>query len=996
MERGRLPALVPIRDHTGQSGLLAVFRRSTAGLTPDEEDLAAALADLAGLALRHTHCPNLAFAADHHCGIYEELRQSRARLAWVLATTGIGLWFNELPLGRLNWDEETRWLFFVPPGEDATIDLFWSRLHPDDVEPTRAAVEASLRDGSLYEIDHRAIDPVTGEQRWIRSAGQATYTSDGTPIRFDGINFDITERKRNEEALRKSRAQLLAFIAHAPISIAMFDREMRFLAASGRWLADYGRDRSSFVGELIYDAHPDLPEKWTAVHRRGLAGETLRSDEDLWVKEDGTEHWLSWCVLPWSNVEGDIGGIIISTEDITERKRHEQEIARLNLDLQRRVGELQTILDTAPMGISITYDPEARHIHGNPAMERMLRLPRGSELSKGAPEPLPFSLFRHGVELPAEALPVQRAVRGETVVGEVLQLTWPDGSCIDLHCNAAPLLDEEGNPRGAVGAFLDVTHLKHTEAALKLSKARFRLLSETAGKLLASDNPQGQVEGLCSEIMAYLDCQVFFNYLADDASGLLHLNACAGIPEDESGRLSRLDLNTGVCGAAATERRAIVAENIGQTSDPGTELLRRYGVQAYCCHPLIASGRLLGTLSFGTRTRARFTPNEIEVMRTVADQVVIAFQRVQDLAALRASEERYRSLVEQAVDGIFVSDGQGRYLDVNTAGASMLGYTREEVLRLTIPDVIDPAERSRLPAEIERLREGDVRLSEWHFLRKDGSIFPGEVMSRRLPDVRLQAILRDITERKETEKARELTEQRCKMEESFRLYVATQTAAAIAHELNQPLTAIASYAEVALFLLRAGSPDPRKLEYALENTEKQAQRAGQVTRQLMDLLHKGETVTEPVDLKATVEDSVGIVRSNGELGCFSISLHIAAGLAPVQANRLQIEKVLVNLLRNGLEAMRDQRLRTGTISVAVRPSADESLAEVIVRDCGKGLDESALKSIFQTFYTTKPKGLGMGLAVSRALIEAHGGKLWAEPNAGSPGASFHFTLPFAL
>jgi PAS domain S-box-containing protein len=806
--------------------------------------------------------------------------------------------------------------------------------------------------------------------------------------------------------------------------------------------------------------------------------------------------------------------------DIAERKQAEQEIARLNQDLQRRVADLQTILDTVPIGLAISDDPTGRHIRGNPASERMLGLPPGSELSKGAPEPVPFRVFQDGRELAVEALPVQRAVRGETVVGQVIEVEKSDGQRIVLYCNAAPLRDEGGRPRGAVGAFLDITRIKQTEAALKHNKARFRLLSETAGKLLASNDPQNLVNELCREVMDYLDCQVFFNYLVDEATGRLHLNACAGLSEEEAGRIAWLDYGVAVCGAVARDGRYIIAEDIGHTPDPRTERVRSYGVHAYCCHPLLAGDRLLGTLSFGTRTRARFTPDEIEVMRTVADQVAIAMQRLlvkrrlreselfyrqtlesipgmvfttrpdgycdyhsqqwvdytgipmsehlgdgwnrllhpddrgrafaawqaavagrapYDLEyrvrrhdgayewfkvrgrpiyneagqvvrwfgvamnieglkrseeALRTSEVRYRSLVEQAVDGIFVTDSRGRYLDVNTAGASMLGYTREELLRLGIPDVLLPEEADRMAQEVAKLREGGVTLSEWRFRRKDGSVFPGEVMCRQLPDGRLQAILRDITERKEAEKARELTERRFKMEESFRLYVATQTAAAIAHELNQPLTAIASYAEVALFLLRTDNPDPKKLKYALENTEKQAQRAGQVTRQLLALLHKGETLTEPVNLKTTLEDALGIVRANGELGGFTVILEIADGLPEVQANRLQIEKVLINLLRNGLEAMRDKRLRSGAINVAARRLEGEPMAHVAVRDCGKGLDERALKSIFQPFYTTKPKGLGMGLAVSRALIEAHGGKLWAEPNAG-PGATFHFTLPFA-
>lgn len=859
----------PIMDIDGLRGILCVYRQAPAPPPYDAEFLLAALADQAALLLQRDR-RSVAGNSPQWTQTEEELRQSRARLAWVLETAGVGLWFNEMPLGALNWDEQTRRLFYVPAGVQPTIDLFWSRLHPEDLEPTRQAVEKAVRDRTLYEIDHRVVDPATGEVRWIRSAGQATYDEAGTPIRFDGINFDITDRKR-------------------------------------------------------------------AV----------------------------------------------------------QEIARLNQDLQHRVADLQTIFDTVPIGLAIAEDPEGRHIRGNPANERMLGLPPGSELSKTAPQPVSYRVFAGSRELPVQALPMQRAIRGETVAGEIIEVEKADGERIVIYCNAAPLQDEQGRPRGAVGAFLDITHLKRTEAALKHNKARFRLLSDTAGKLLATDEPQSLIDALCGEVMAYLDCQVFFNYLADAATGRLQLNACSGIPAQEAERISRLDYGVAVCGAVAQCGRSIIVEDIQNTPDPRTELVKSYGIQAYCCHPLVGGDRLLGTLSFGTRTRNAFNAEEIEVMRTVADQVAIALQRVQAHAALRASEERYRSLVEQAVDGIFVSDHGGRYLDVNTAGASMLGYTREEVLKLRIPDVLLPEEAHRLEPEIAKLREGGVTLSEWRFRRKDGSSFPGEVMSRQLPDGRLQAILRDITERKEAEKVREVSEQRFKLEESFRLYVATQTAAAIAHELNQPLTAIASYAEVALFLLSAAAPDPQKLRYALENTEKQAQRAGQVTRQLLALLHKGETITEPVDLGTTVEDSLAIVRSNGELTGFAVELDIAPGLPEVQANRLQIEKVLVNLLRNGLEAMRDRRLRSGTINVSVRRAADgEPMAQVTVRDCGKGLDIQTLKSIFQPFYTTKPKGLGMGLAVSRALIEAHGGKLWAEPNAG-PGASFHFTLPFA-
>jgi transcriptional regulator with PAS, ATPase and Fis domain len=138
----------------------------------------------------------------------EKYHQSRARLAWVLEKTCIGSWLNDLPLKRLTWDAQTRRLFFVDPEDEPTIDLFWSRIHPDDREPTRLAVENALHNRTLYEIDHRAINPVTGEIRWIHSAGQAVYAADDTRIRFDGINYDITEIRTAREELQKAHDEM--------------------------------------------------------------------------------------------------------------------------------------------------------------------------------------------------------------------------------------------------------------------------------------------------------------------------------------------------------------------------------------------------------------------------------------------------------------------------------------------------------------------------------------------------------------------------------------------------------------------------------------------------------------------------------------------------------------------------------------------------------------------------------------------------------------------
>ncbi len=154
---------------------------------------------------------------------------------------------------------------------------------------------------------------------------------------------------------------------------------------------------------------------------------------------------------------------------------------------------------------------------------------------------------------------------------------------------------------------LEIAERKRAEKALRESYQRTSLMAETTAMLLASDSPQKVVEELCRRVMEVLDCQAFFNFLVDEKADRLRLNACAGIPEEELKNLEWLDYGVAVCGCAARDACRIVAEDIPNTPDPRTELVKSFGIRAYACHPLMAQGRVMGTLSFGTRTRPGFT-----------------------------------------------------------------------------------------------------------------------------------------------------------------------------------------------------------------------------------------------------------------------------------------------------------------------------------------------------------------------------------------------------
>jgi len=256
---------------------------------------------------------------------------------------------------------------------------------------------------------------------------------------------------------------------------------------------------------------------------------------------------------------------------------------------------------------------------------------------------------------------------------------------------------------------------------------------------------------------------------------------------------------------------------------------------------------------------------------------------------------------------------------------------------------------------------------------------------------RLLGVVRDITEQKILEK--KLQDQHAETETLFAKEVATQTASAIAHEINQPLTAISAYSEVALHALKQKAIDSASLKRALEGCVTQAQRAGSSLHELLSFLHKGDMIREQLNINNVVKEALMVAKSYGYSDFYPV-LQLENNIKPVLGNKTQVLKILVNLLRNAVEAIREAEIASSEISITVRTNANINMAHVTVQDVGPGLNYEIAKHIFEPFFTTKSKGIGMGLAISRTLAEANGGQLWLDPDI-KIGATFHFTLPFA-
>ncbi len=308
----------------------------------------------------------------------------------------------------------------------------------------------------------------------------------------------------------------------------------------------------------------------------------------------------------------------------------------------------------------------------------------------------------------------------------------------------------------SLGMVHDITDQKNIDFKLQKNNERLNILSEISGNLLASENPQQLINSLCTRVMKFLDCQVFFYFLVEETKGKLHLNSYAGIPQKTARSIEWLDYGAAICECVARDGLRIVAENIPGTPDPRTDLAGSFGIQAYACHPLLSNDKVLGTISFGTKKRKFFTEEELSLMKSIADQAAIALTRINDKEILHKSEERFKSLMELSPLASFVTRGKSIVL-LNSAARKLLGVNSvEEVPGKSIIEIFHTRSRTRIRSHLNKLgKGGNVPLTVEQIIRIDGTVRDVEVMASVITDPdgsAIQVIMNDITERNLAEK----------------------------------------------------------------------------------------------------------------------------------------------------------------------------------------------------------------------------------------------------
>jgi PAS domain S-box-containing protein len=421
-----------------------------------------------------------------------------------------------------------------------------------------------------------------------------------------------------------------------------------------------------------------------------------------------------------------------------------------------------------------------------------------------------------------------------------------------------------------------------------------------------------------------------------------------------------------------------------------------YGIKTSITLPMsVGDGLPIGALSFNTVRAERAWPEAIVKRLQLVSQIFTnALARKRAELELVKSEQRLRLITNALPVLIAHVDSGQRYRFNNDAYRVWFGVSPEEAFGRTIREVIGEKFYQSAKSYIERALSGEhVRCS---LDVETAAGRPLAVEAIYVPDVNEQAVVRgfyvlviDVTERNRAQQeAKRLQDE---LEHAGRISAMGELAGALAHEINQPLSAIMSNAQAAKRFLETPAPDLKEVKEILDDIAAEDARASGVINRLRSLLKNTPPAFEKLDLNLILSEVAGFVNSNAAMRDVAISMKLAPGLPTVQGDRIQLQQVVLNLFLNAFDAVREKP--PGERQVLIRTWSEDSAVHASVADNGSGISAGDNETVFTPFFTTKSQGLGMGLSISRSIITRHDGRIWVENNTSGQGATFHISLP---
>ncbi|HEV2732022.1 MAG TPA: PAS domain-containing protein [Terriglobales bacterium] len=582
------------------------------------------------------------------------------------------------------------------------------------------------------------------------------------------------------------------------------------------------------------------------------------------------------------------------------------------------------------------------------------------------------------------------------------RLVMPDGSVKHVHVVAHASSDESGSVE-FVGAVMDVSDRKRAEERLHAAMSeRMRLTAFRAeiGMVLAhEENLRGTLHKCAEAIVRHLDAAFARVWTLSSDGRELQLQASAGMYTRLDGSHSRIPVGQLKIGLIAQERKTHLTNNV--QNDPRVndkEWARREKMISFAGYPLLVEDRVVGVM--GMFSQKPLSESTLEALSFISDGMAQVIDRKRAEEALRRSQGYLAEAQRLAHIGAWVwevAGGNASYLA--DEWYRIYGFdprdglpTWDERLQRVHPDdratwksVIDRAVADKTDYEVDyRILVPRIGVKHIRAVGHPVCNPAGEL-------VQFVGVSMDITERKQAEDERErLRQLQSELAHINRVTTMGELAASIAHEIKQPISAAHTNAKTCLRWLGRDQPDIAEAREAVSRITQDVTRASEIISRISILFKKGEPQQEWVDVNEVIREMINLLRSEAGRRAISIRTELAPDLPHVNADRVQLQQVFMNLMLNGIDAI-SERNAAGDLTIKSRRNADDQVL-ISVTDTGIGLPPERADKVFDAFFTTKRQGTGMGLSISRSIIESHGGRLWATANSDR-GATFQFTLP---
>jgi len=754
-------------------------------------------------------------------------------------------------------------------------------------------------------------------------------------------------RKQAEQALRQSEAYLA---------------EAQRLSHTGSWALDVASGNYVYSSEEYlricgFDPQQGLPAKdqpLQQIHRddfdrfwqdfQKLIDEKVDSEgEYRIVLPDGTVKYVHAIRHPVLNANGELVEIVGTTVDITERKRAEEEVRNTAAQWQATFDAVQDLV--------LLLDKDFRVLRANHAAAEFLGLPVDKIVGGHCYD------LTHGTSTPPAECPLAK-MRQSRRHEEAEILARKGGPWLSVSVD--PLFDPSGELTQVVHVARDITERKRAEEALRRSEAYLAESQRLTQTGSFTYTPGGAVL-YCSE--ETLRIWGFDQQQAIPSHEMVRQR----IHPDDRGRVrERAEKAVGTKTGWSDEFRMVL---------PDGTVKHIHAIH----HPVFsASGELVEVV--GTHVDVTERKHAEEALRR-AEGYLVEAQRLTHTGAWATDAEPKPLYWSEELFRLYGLDSQQGF------------PTHEQAVQR-----VHPEDRDRYVQAFHRAIHQKVDSDvEFRTVLPDGTIrylygLGHPILSTNGDVVEVVGTTVDITERKCAEEERtRLRQLEADLAHIDRVSILGELAASIAHEVNQPLSGIVSSGSACLRWLARDVPDLEEAREAARRIVRDGKRAGEIIARIRALTKKAVASGEKLDLNETIREVLGLVSDEAKRRSVIIGTQFGDGVFPVRGDRVQLQQVLLNLVMNAIEAMSTVGDRARELVITTR-NIDSDQVQVTVEDSGTGIDPQMIDKIFGSFYTTKPGGMGMGLSISRSILQAHGGRLWAAAKDGA-GAIFHFTLP---